>query len=66
MVIQTLKGKNFSNFDSFEYDFLKGITLIDGKNLSGKSSILDLIRFSLYGNCKKARKIEFFKKYSHS
>jgi DNA repair exonuclease SbcCD ATPase subunit len=62
MLIRNVRGKNVGNYDLFEYDFTKGTTIIEGNNKSGKSTILDLVRFATYGNCIKAGKIEYFKK----
>jgi len=62
MYIQSIYGKNVSNYDEIEYNFKDGLTLINGDNKSGKSSLIDIIRFSLYGNCIKSKKIEYFKK----
>jgi len=60
--INRLKATNASNYDNLDHTFRKGITLINGDNLSGKSSILDILRFALYGHCRKSKKIEYFKK----
>jgi len=62
MTIQSIFGKNFSNFNELSYSPSQGTTVISGENGSGKSSLFDLIRFATYGNCIKARKIIFFKK----
>jgi DNA repair exonuclease SbcCD ATPase subunit len=60
MILKYLYAENAGNYDKFEYRFKEGITLINGKNLSGKSTVLDIIRFSIYANCAKSRKIQNF------
>lgn len=46
-----LTGRNFLSIGNavFEYDFKKGLVGLIGENGSGKSTILDLIHFVLYG-----------------
>ena len=62
MILKKIYAEKVSNYDKVSYEFKKGITLINGENLSGKSSLLDIIRFGCYGNCVKSKKIEYFKK----
>lgn len=43
MYIQSLKLKNFRNYESLELDFNKGINIIYGKNAQGKTNLLESI-----------------------
>lgn len=62
MILKRIYAENASNYDKLDKEFKLGLTLINGDNLSGKSSILDILRFAIYGNCKKSKKIEYLKK----
>jgi len=44
MVLKSLKLSNFRCYESLEIDFHKRLTLLVGKNGSGKSTILDAER----------------------
>jgi exonuclease SbcC len=48
-VIQELKVRNFEGYKSAELPFSAGLNLIRGRNSTGKSTILDAIGFSLFG-----------------
>lgn len=52
MRITHLEMDNFRNWESEEFDFAKPRTLIFGENNTGKSSILDAIRFLVTGRCR--------------
>ena len=43
MYIQSLKLKNFRNYESLELEFNKGINIIYGKNAQGKTNLLESI-----------------------
>ena len=49
MIVSELKLENFRCYDFIEMPINKGITLIHGKNGSGKSSIIEAIYFTLSG-----------------
>lgn len=49
MMIKKLTLKNFLSHDNTELDFDKGVTVIYGHNGAGKSSIIDAIKYALFG-----------------
>lgn len=49
MIIRKLELNNFLSHDHTALDFDKGVTVIYGHNGAGKSSIIDAIKFALFG-----------------
>jgi DNA repair exonuclease SbcCD ATPase subunit len=50
MHISHLLLKDFGKFENFECDFSKGITLIKGPSEAGKSTLVDALTMTLFGN----------------
>ncbi len=53
MIIHTLELKNFLSHEDSTISFDLGVNLITGKNGAGKSSIIDGIKFALFGDTKR-------------
>ncbi|MEM0156826.1 MAG: AAA family ATPase [Thermoplasmataceae archaeon] len=53
MIIHTLELKNFLSHQDSKINFDLGVNLITGKNGAGKSSIIDGIKFALFGDTKR-------------
>lgn len=49
MKLNRIKAKNFNSYNELHFDFKDGVWLVTGKNGSGKSSLFDMIAFSLFG-----------------
>ncbi|MBD98953.1 MAG: AAA family ATPase [Verrucomicrobia bacterium] len=74
--LKKLRLKNFTLYPNgldFEYDFINGVNLIIGGNGMGKTTLINIIKYSIIGNYKKAfdlyrtyqdRKIEGRKSHS--
>ena len=50
MIIKQLELVNFLSHAHSKIDFEKGVTVIYGHNGAGKSSIIDAIKFALFGD----------------
>lgn len=50
MYLKRVKAKNFRQFEDFELELNKGMNLIVGENNSGKTTLIDAIRFVLDTN----------------
>lgn len=50
MIINSLELKNFLSHENSRIDFDLGVNLITGKNGAGKSSIIDGIKFAMFGD----------------
>ena len=53
MIIHTLELKNFLSHENSTVNFDLGVNLITGKNGAGKSSLIDGIKFALFGDTKR-------------
>ena len=53
MIIHTLELRNFLSHENSTINFDLGVNLITGKNGAGKSSIIDGIKFALFGDTKR-------------
>jgi DNA repair exonuclease SbcCD ATPase subunit len=55
-----MNGTNFRSYDEIDFDFrnYQGITQIGGKNRGGKSSIIQLLMYVLYGKTIETEKIQ--------
>jgi DNA repair exonuclease SbcCD ATPase subunit len=55
-----ITGENFRSYKELEFDFrnYRGITQIGGKNRGGKSSIIQLLMYILYGKTIETEKIQ--------
>ena len=60
MLISLTIKQCFKHQDS-TFDFSKGMTAITGPNFSGKSQILEMIRFALFGAAALRTKVEDYK-----
>ncbi len=49
MIIRQLELKNFLSHDHSQVNFDKGVTVIYGHNGAGKSSLIDAVKFALFG-----------------
>ncbi len=54
MVIESLHITDFGNLHDFRLDLGEGMTVIEGKNEAGKSTVAEFLRFVLYGFSGKA------------
>ena len=55
MIIRQLELKNFLSHDHSIINFDKGVTVIYGHNGAGKSSIIDAVKFALFGEKRGAQ-----------
>lgn len=63
MIIESINIKNFLSHEDTEINFEQGVNIITGKNGAGKSSILDAMKFALFGESRNNEKInELIKK----
>lgn len=53
MIIHSLELRNFLSHENSTVNFDLGVNLITGKNGAGKSSIIDGIKFALFGDTKR-------------
>ncbi len=56
MIIESIKIINFLSHENTEITFEQGINIITGKNGAGKTSILDAIKFALFGESRNNEK----------
>lgn len=50
MTIKKIKIRNFCNFENIEMEFSKGLVVLKGPNEAGKSSLLNALKLSVFGD----------------
>lgn len=55
MIIKKIKIRDFRNFENIEMEFPKGIVVLKGPNEAGKSSLLNALKLSLFGDATTSR-----------
>lgn len=48
MIINRLKLENWKNFDDAEFNFTRGVNIVEGSNYSGKTSFIQALYFALF------------------
>ena len=64
MKINSVDIKEFGGLSDFHLDFSDGLNVIEGRNESGKSTVLLFVMYMLYGIAKSSLKLPFTSRIS--